>query len=64
MQGCYVYDTNGNRYLDALAGLFSTALGMSIPLNENFFYLQPDHQRTFGLKENKLQFNNRNFVNR
>ncbi|CAD6266231.1 unnamed protein product [Miscanthus lutarioriparius] len=25
--GCYVYDANGNWYLDALAGLFSTALG-------------------------------------
>lgn len=27
MQGCYVYDTEGNKYLDALAGLWSTALG-------------------------------------
>jgi len=64
MQGCYVYDANGNRYLDALAGLFSTALGMSVLLNENFFYLQPEHQRSFGLKAKRPQFNNRNFVNR
>ena len=28
MQGCYIYDANGNKYLDALAGLLSTALGI------------------------------------
>jgi len=26
-EGCYVYDTDGNRYLDGLAGLFCTNLG-------------------------------------
>ncbi len=26
-EGCYVYDTEGNRYLDGLAGLFCTNLG-------------------------------------
>jgi len=26
-EGCYVWDTDGNRYLDALAGLFCTNLG-------------------------------------
>ncbi|KAM3412519.1 hypothetical protein ACQJBY_003933 [Aegilops geniculata] len=30
-EGCYVYDANGKKYLDALAGLFSTALGGSEP---------------------------------
>ncbi|GAB4847804.1 hypothetical protein Ancab_026867 [Ancistrocladus abbreviatus] len=30
-EGCYVYDVHGNRYLDALAGLWSTALGGSEP---------------------------------
>jgi adenosylmethionine-8-amino-7-oxononanoate aminotransferase len=28
MQGSYVYDNNGNKYLDSLAGLWCTALGM------------------------------------
>jgi adenosylmethionine-8-amino-7-oxononanoate aminotransferase len=28
MQGSYVYDINGNKYLDSLAGLWCTALGM------------------------------------
>ncbi|XP_058730301.1 gamma aminobutyrate transaminase 3, chloroplastic [Vicia villosa] len=28
-EGCYVYDINGKKYLDALAGLWSTALGGS-----------------------------------
>jgi len=27
-----VYDTNGKKYLDALAGLWATALGMLLPL--------------------------------
>ena len=27
-QGSYVYDINGNKYLDSLAGLWCTALGM------------------------------------
>lgn len=27
MQGSYVYDINGKKYLDALAGLWCTALG-------------------------------------
>jgi len=26
-EGCYIYDTDGNRYLDGLAGLFCTNLG-------------------------------------
>ena len=26
-EGCYVWDTDGNRYLDGLAGLFCTNLG-------------------------------------
>jgi len=26
-QGSYVYDVNGKKYLDSLAGLWSTALG-------------------------------------
>ncbi|MXW99051.1 MAG: aminotransferase class III-fold pyridoxal phosphate-dependent enzyme, partial [Acidimicrobiaceae bacterium] len=26
-EGCYVWDADGNRYLDALAGLFCTNLG-------------------------------------
>uniref|UniRef100_A0A0D9YL98 Uncharacterized protein n=1 Tax=Oryza glumipatula TaxID=40148 RepID=A0A0D9YL98_9ORYZ len=30
-EGCYVYDVNGTKYLDALAGLLSTALGGSEP---------------------------------
>ncbi|KAF7102540.1 hypothetical protein CFC21_103657 [Triticum aestivum] len=30
-EGCYIYDANGNKYLDALAGLLSTALGGSEP---------------------------------
>ncbi|WOH14784.1 hypothetical protein DCAR_0934307 [Daucus carota subsp. sativus] len=30
-QGCYVYDTNGKKYLDSLAGLWCTALGGSEP---------------------------------
>jgi hypothetical protein len=25
--GCYLWDTNGKRYLDALAGLFSVNIG-------------------------------------
>ncbi|KAF7096922.1 hypothetical protein CFC21_098802, partial [Triticum aestivum] len=29
--GCYIYDANGNKYLDALARLLSTALGGSEP---------------------------------
>ena len=28
-EGIYVYDTNGNRYIEAMAGLWSTALGFS-----------------------------------
>jgi 4-aminobutyrate---pyruvate transaminase len=28
IQGSYVYDINGNKYLDSLAGLWCTALGM------------------------------------
>lgn len=28
MQGSYVYDINGNKYLDSLAGLWCTTLGM------------------------------------
>lgn len=28
-EGCYVYDIDGNKYLDALAGLWCTALGGS-----------------------------------
>ncbi|XBI57964.1 hypothetical protein VPH35_039267 [Triticum aestivum] len=31
MQGSYVYDINGNKYLDSLAGLWCTALGGSEP---------------------------------
>nr|CAB3502957.1 unnamed protein product [Digitaria exilis] len=27
-KGAYVYDSNGNKYIDALAGLWCTALGM------------------------------------
>ncbi|KAJ1268207.1 hypothetical protein BS78_07G119200, partial [Paspalum vaginatum] len=30
-EGCFVYDDKGNRYLDGLAGLFSTALGGGEP---------------------------------
>ncbi|XP_078428691.1 pyridoxal phosphate (PLP)-dependent transferases superfamily protein [Wolffia australiana] len=30
-EGSYVYDTDGNKYLDALAGLWSTALGGNEP---------------------------------
>uniref|UniRef100_A0A3B6RME4 Uncharacterized protein n=2 Tax=Triticum aestivum TaxID=4565 RepID=A0A3B6RME4_WHEAT len=30
-EGCYIYDANGNKYLDALARLLSTALGGSEP---------------------------------
>lgn len=30
-EGSYVYDTNGNKYLDSLAGLWCTALGGSEP---------------------------------
>ncbi|KAF5177086.1 Gamma aminobutyrate transaminase 3 protein [Thalictrum thalictroides] len=30
-EGCYVYDTNGKKYLDSLAGLWCTALGGSEP---------------------------------
>ncbi|KAL9265643.1 Gamma aminobutyrate transaminase 3, chloroplastic-like protein [Drosera capensis] len=30
-EGCYIYDIHGNRYLDALAGLWCTALGGSEP---------------------------------
>lgn len=30
-QGCYVYDIKGRKYLDALAGLWSTALGGNEP---------------------------------
>ena len=26
-EGCYVYDTNGKKYLDGLAGLFATQVG-------------------------------------
>lgn len=40
IQGCYVYDLNGKKYLDALAGLWCTALG-----NKNvlwIFYLSLD----------------------
>lgn len=33
MQGSYVYDSKGNKYLDTLAGLWCTALGMSKLLN-------------------------------
>lgn len=51
MQGCYVYDSNGNKYLDALAGLLSTALGMFMLSNEKLFYLQLEHKWTFGLGE-------------
>ena len=28
-EGCYLYDTNGKRYLDALAGLFAVQIGYS-----------------------------------
>jgi acetylornithine/succinyldiaminopimelate/putrescine aminotransferase len=28
LQGSYVYDSNGKKYIDALAGLWCTALGM------------------------------------
>lgn len=28
LQGSYVYDINGKKYIDALAGLWCTALGM------------------------------------
>jgi hypothetical protein len=28
VQGSYVYDINGNKYLDSLAGLWCTALGL------------------------------------
>lgn len=32
LQGSYVYDINGKKYLDSLAGLWCTALGMcSLP---------------------------------
>jgi 4-aminobutyrate--pyruvate transaminase len=30
-EGCYVYDHNGKKYLDALAGLWCTALGGNEP---------------------------------
>ncbi|KAF8411280.1 hypothetical protein HHK36_003827 [Tetracentron sinense] len=30
-EGCYVYDSNGKKYLDALAGLWCTALGGNEP---------------------------------
>ncbi|GMH06721.1 hypothetical protein Nepgr_008561 [Nepenthes gracilis] len=30
-EGCYVYDVHGNKYLDSLAGLWSTALGGNEP---------------------------------
>ncbi|ONM32679.1 class III aminotransferase [Zea mays] len=30
-EGSYVYDINGNKYLDSLAGLWCTALGGSEP---------------------------------
>ncbi|HBM56000.1 MAG TPA: aspartate aminotransferase family protein, partial [Acidimicrobiaceae bacterium] len=30
-QGCYVWDTEGNRYLDGLAGLFVSQLGHGRP---------------------------------
>lgn len=30
-EGIYVYDNNGNRYMEAMAGLWSTALGFSEP---------------------------------
>ncbi|CAL5017529.1 unnamed protein product [Urochloa decumbens] len=33
-EGCYVYDVNGNKYLDALAGLLSTALGIYMCISE------------------------------
>jgi adenosylmethionine-8-amino-7-oxononanoate aminotransferase len=28
-EGCYLYDSNGKRYLDALAGLFAVQVGYS-----------------------------------
>uniref|UniRef100_A0A453S917 Uncharacterized protein n=1 Tax=Aegilops tauschii subsp. strangulata TaxID=200361 RepID=A0A453S917_AEGTS len=31
LQGAYVYDINGKKYIDALAGLWCTALGGSEP---------------------------------
>ena len=30
-QGCHVWDAEGNRYLDGLAGLFVSKLGMGAP---------------------------------
>ena len=30
-EGCYVYDENGKRYLDGLAGLFCVAAGRAVP---------------------------------
>ena len=30
-EGAYVYDNDGNRYLEAMSGLWSTALGFSEP---------------------------------
>lgn len=32
-QGCYVYDIDGNKYLDSLAGLWCTALGTDLDEN-------------------------------
>lgn len=43
IQGSYVYDMNGNKYLDSLAGLWCTALGMHIWFWDNVtsFYVGP-----------------------
>ena len=35
IQGSYVYDINGNKYLDSLAGLWCTALGMGTRFCDN-----------------------------
>ncbi|KAJ0087619.1 hypothetical protein Patl1_33223 [Pistacia atlantica] len=38
-EGSYVYDTNGKKYLDALAGLWCTALGINSMSQRHFSLL-------------------------
>ena len=42
LQGAYVYDINGKKYIDALAGLWCTALGMCTmqPMEPDFTMYQ------------------------
>jgi hypothetical protein len=42
LQGAYVYDINGKKYIDALAGLWCTALGLCImqPMEPDFTIYQ------------------------